>query len=189
MSESSTPLSCSSRPLEMIGPVWRAVRHARPMPDAAKHSGLARLGRALAETRSDRRSWLEHTLRVYGALVGGAAATAEPALERLGTRARLNRAVTLTALGRWRTAKADFDVLYAIGPEKFAEVVKSARVRSDGGYEPTDVAIAILANVSPDNEQHDRAFATKLLEHQSKGASSLLQRLNARAALLTGKRD
>lgn len=56
-------------------------------------------------------------------------------------------------------------------------------------YEPTDVAIAIVANVSPDIEQHDRAFATKLLEQQSKRASSLIQRVNARAALLTGKRD
>jgi hypothetical protein len=110
-------------------------------------------------------------------------------LQRLGTRARINRAATLMALGRRRTGKADFDVLFAVGPEEFAEAIKSARARADGDYEPTDVAIAIVANVSPDNERHDRAFARKLLEQQSKRASSPVQRLNARAALPTGKRD
>ncbi|MDQ6806216.1 MAG: hypothetical protein M3065_14930 [Actinomycetota bacterium] len=159
------------------------------MPEAAKHLGPARLGRALAETRRDRRARLEHALPVYGVLVEGAAATAEQALERLGTRARINRAVTLMALGRWRTGKADFDVLFALGPEEFAEVIKSARARPDGGYEPTDAAIAIVANVSQDNELHDRAFARQLLKQQSRKANSLIQRLNARAALLTGKRD
>jgi hypothetical protein len=175
--------------VEKTAPVWRAVGDAVPMPEGARHSGPARLGRSLAETRTDRRARLEHALPVYAALVEGAAATAEPALERLGTRARINRAVTLMALGRWRTGKADFDVLFALGPEEFAEVIKSARARPDGDYEPTDVAIAIVANLSPDNEQHDRAFATKLLEQQSKQASSLIARLNARAALLTRKRD
>lgn len=51
---------------------------------------------------------------------------------------------------------------------------------------PTDVAIAIVASASPDNE-HGRAVAEKLLEQESKTASSLIQRLNARVALLTGK--
>lgn len=175
--------------VERIAPVWRAVHNGLPAPGAGNHWGPTGLMRALVEIRSDRYARLEHALSVYGALVAGVGGTTEPALERLGTRARINRAVTLMALGRWRNGKADFDVLFAKGPEEFAEVIKSARASPEGDYEPTDVAIAMVANVSRDNDRHDRAFARKLLEQQSKRARSLIQRLTVRVALLTGKRD
>jgi hypothetical protein len=92
-------------------------------------------------------------------------------------------------VGRWRAGKADFDVVFALKPDELAQVLKNARARPDGEYESTDVAIAIVANTSSDTDQPDRALAKKLLQQQSRRATSLVQRLNARAAIITGKRN
>jgi tetratricopeptide (TPR) repeat protein len=174
--------------LDRVASAWREMPATAPVLDAVTRRLAASVERPCVATRENRRTAMEQSVAISDLLIGGVDTAGDSPLGKLAIRAQINRAVLLVVLGRWRAAKSAFDALFALKPGELAEVIKVARATPGGEYGPTDVAIAILAGVSGDDDDHDRSSARALLQQQSKRAGSAFDRLLARTALRTGKR-
>ncbi len=90
----------------------------------------------------------------------------------------------LFALGRYRAAVVAFNQYFSIEEASIAAVLRSARQGSDGAYQPTDVAAAMLAKTMPTGGQQSSmdtlAKATEILDADGRHARGKLQRYLSR---------
>lgn len=138
--------------------------------------------------REDLRERMESSLNMYDLVLEEAASHDERSLATLQVRAQVNRGAALMTLGRWRTGRAAFDPLFELSAEEFTHAIRTAPPQPYGGFDSTDVSIALLTNASSASDREARAAAKELLRHHSRHATSRSQRLLARIALFAGQR-
>ena len=132
------------------------------------------------------RSRMKQSLDLYDILLNALDADGGSEVSVMRIRAQINRAAALMTLGRLREGSAAFDELFALPAAQLMNAMHGAR--PDGRFDSTDIAIAFLTNGSPESDTEALTAARERLRQQSTGAASRGHRLNARIALLIGKR-
>ncbi len=127
---------------------------------------------------------VSHSVRIYESLIARFADDTDPDVRGIATRAQINLGVMLFALGRYRAAVVAFNQYFSIEEASIAAVLRSARQGSDGAYQPTDVAAAMLAKTMPTGGQQSSmdtlAKATEILDADGRHARGKLQRYLSR---------
>lgn len=155
---------------------------------ASRRAGVAHAVRRCIAARGVLRDRMERSLDMYELVLEEPASGEEGALATLHVRAQLNHGAALITLGRLATGRAALDPLFELSSAEFANAIRAAPPQPYGGFDATDVSIAMLTNASSASDRAARAAAKELLRHHSTHADSRVQRLIARIALITGKR-